>query len=54
MYLTFVQGQPITLFGEDDEARSARLHEIEMKEPMEYIKDEYESFVLAISFESNY
>jgi len=33
-----VRGEPITLFGECDEDRSARLKQLELTEPMEYIK----------------
>uniref|UniRef100_A0A6B2LAC3 Pre-mRNA-splicing factor 18 n=1 Tax=Arcella intermedia TaxID=1963864 RepID=A0A6B2LAC3_9EUKA len=33
-----VRNLPITLFGEDDASRAERLRQIELKEPMEYIK----------------
>lgn len=33
---------PITLFGEDDKMRAERLHELELKEPMELIPESLE------------
>jgi len=32
------RGEPITLFGENIEDRAARLQQLELTEPMEYIK----------------
>jgi len=50
-----VRGEPITLFGEDPEDRAARLHQLELTEPMEYIEGNElvgSDFIKAIKMEN--